>query len=372
MTKFFGTFERLILKWISLNRDLPLQIDITNLCNLRCKHCYHPHHNNNGSLSLDDWFEVIKQYESLIKKFNYSRHILICGGEPFLSPQLLPILEYLLRLSNDYRLTILTNGTLVEKVNQQIFDTLRKFKSITFQISIDGPSAQENDLIRGPNSFSASINGAMKLQNQGFQVYFQSVLSQRSKTWIEGLFKLAEEKQVVGLSFTRFISEGHGRISMVNNEDKPLEPLELKQAFLDILKNSAKYKIKTNTNMPLFHLIHRGLGRSGRFFEGLVVNYKGNILASSRSRIVIGHVFNGGLEKNYLNNTVLKLIRKGNLAKCGQCRFLKICGGDRNAAFAASGNYFGRDPGCWLNDNYEDSSTAFNYNFIKERINILT
>ncbi len=36
--------EQSVLDWINVDRYLPLQIDITNACNLRCKHCYHPHH----------------------------------------------------------------------------------------------------------------------------------------------------------------------------------------------------------------------------------------------------------------------------------------------------------------------------------------
>jgi radical SAM protein with 4Fe4S-binding SPASM domain len=96
------------------------------------------------------------------------------------------------------------------------------------------------------------------------------------------------------------------------------------------------------------HLIQQGLGRSGRFFEGLVVDHQGNILASSRSRLKLGHVFKEGLTGVFYENPILKSIRKGQIEKCGECKFSKICGGDRNAAYASTGNYLGPDPGCWL------------------------
>ncbi len=78
--------ETFLLKKINIDRYLPIQLDITNLCNLRCVHCYHPHHKNEGAISLDDWKAILRQYKALINKMHYRASVVICGGEPLTSP----------------------------------------------------------------------------------------------------------------------------------------------------------------------------------------------------------------------------------------------------------------------------------------------
>ena len=59
--------ETMLLKFINVDRYLPLQIDITNSCNLRCVHCYHPHHNNAGAIGFAEWKLILTEYKKLIE-----------------------------------------------------------------------------------------------------------------------------------------------------------------------------------------------------------------------------------------------------------------------------------------------------------------
>ncbi len=64
-------------------------------------------------------------------------------------------------------------------------------------------------------------------------------------------------------------------------------------------------------------------------------------------------------EKTVLSSNLdqaLKAIRKGKVEICGECPFYLQCGGDRNSAYAHSGNYLGLDPGCWLHAEKQETN----------------
>ncbi len=348
--RFGAILEELILRAIGIERELPLQIDITNACNLDCSHCYHSNHENKNTLSFSQWLQVLNQYDSVWMKMGYTPSLIICGGEPLTSPNLFPLLNELLKRyeqpNRRFRLSILTNGTLVSKISPGNVGLLKKFSNLTFQVSLDGPTPQTHDHFRGDGNFTRAIKGIKTLIEQGFSVHTLTVLSRQNETYIGPMFRLAKELGVSEHNFTRIIEIGKAKENFAL--ESGLNPSELQAAYRKILVTSSETQVPTNLQRPLMHLIQPGLGRNGRFFEGLVVDHQGNILASSRSRLKLGHVFTEGLAEVFYNNPILKKIRFGEIEKCGPCEYSKICGGDRNAAFAATGNYLGADPGCWL------------------------
>jgi MoaA/NifB/PqqE/SkfB family radical SAM enzyme len=185
--------ERSLLAWINVDRYLPLQLDITNLCNLRCIHCYHPHHNNEGALSLSEWLEIISQYEKLVSRLKFRPYIILCGGEPLVSPFLYLILKNILDKNLAYRLSILTNGILTQTIDHTIF---KRFEKIEFQISLDGPNAFFHDQIRGIGSFEKTSKGVSYLIEKGYQVNLLCVLSKNSSNYISDYFEVAKKWNV--------------------------------------------------------------------------------------------------------------------------------------------------------------------------------
>lgn len=345
LTALVRRIEQKIVSLINNDRFLAMQIDITNLCNLRCRHCYHPNHNNDGALSLKEWFQVIDQYEAVIERIQFDAYLIICGGEPLLSPMLKPILDRLRASKFKYKVSILTNGTLAEQFD---FSIIAGLDSPSFQVSLDGPDAISHDSVRGKGSFERALKGIKTIQKNGNAVDLLTVLSKRNMSLVPAFFDVAKSLDVASIGFTRLIPLGIAKDLVSSAEDRPLEPLELRDAMQTILIESNRTGVQFNPHKPLFHLLHHNLGRSGRFSEGLVVDHRGNILASSRSRLTIGHVFKEGLEKTLFTHPLFVAIRRGAVETCGKCSFYSRCGGDRNAAYAQNGNYLGADPGCWL------------------------
>ncbi len=336
--------ESFLLRQINVDRYLPIQLDITNACNLRCVHCYHPHHKNEGAVSLDDWRSILSQYKTLVLKMKYRPAVVICGGEPLLSPMLKPLLEFIATEMNSASVSILTNGTLV---TEKMALELKKFPDLQFQVSLDGPDSERHDSIRGEGNFDKALKGVRVLKAHGFVVTVLSVLSNRTASWMEDFFRLAKVEEFDSINFVRFVMEGVGRKLVENEGDQPLLGLELKTAYENLLLLMLKYQVKSKTQGPLFDLVLPGLGRSGRFWESIVVDYQGYVIASSRSKLRLGHAIREGVENIFLNHDVYRDLRRGRIEVCGDCSLYAVCGGDRNAAFAATGNFLGQDPGCW-------------------------
>lgn len=337
--------ENTIFNWIGNNRFISMQIDITNFCNLACTHCYHPHHTNKGALSLHEWIGIIDQYEALIKRLSQKGHIIICGGEPLTSPFLVPLLENIKTRSIPFHITILTNGTLLKKIDLNKFTG---FEKMDFQVSLDGPNKEIHDSFRGSGNFQKALDGIIELKRAKFPVYLQATLTKLNSQHIDDFFTLAKKLEVDAMNFTRLIAVGSGE-KLIKSEEHSISPLELKAAFEKIIISSARTGVKTDTEIPLMNLIHPALGKKYSFGEGIVIDYQGYLLASSRSRVRIGSLRENKLEELFFGNSFRRKFFDRARSECSGCPHFNFCGGDLNVSYGTYGDFFKKDPGCWKN-----------------------
>jgi uncharacterized Fe-S cluster-containing radical SAM superfamily protein len=134
-------------------------------CNLACKHCFiscAPDNRAFGFLFLQQVASALEQSRALgVKEYYFT------GGEPFMHPQLLDMLEQTLRIGPA---TVLTNGTLFRDATVARLGALRdqSIYSLELRVSIDGPDPASNDPIRGEGAFDRAIAGVKKLLSAGF------------------------------------------------------------------------------------------------------------------------------------------------------------------------------------------------------------
>jgi len=115
------------------------EIDITDNCNLRCKHCYHFNGKSKfrtKELPIEAW----KQRFDEIRKKGV-RFVLLVGGEPALRKDILMLADKTFPF-----VYVITNGTI--KITEE-------FNHLLF-VSLDGME-QKNDAIRGKGVFSRAI-----------------------------------------------------------------------------------------------------------------------------------------------------------------------------------------------------------------------
>src|SRR5712691_2791362 len=134
-------------------------------CNLTCTHCFiscSPHNDSFGFLSFDEVERrLLESVAWGVKEYYFT------GGEPFLNPDMVAILERTLDFGPA---TVLTNGTVLKP---EWLERLRAAEqgslySLEFRVSIDGPTPELNDSIRGPRSFERAMRGVELLVQYGF------------------------------------------------------------------------------------------------------------------------------------------------------------------------------------------------------------
>jgi MoaA/NifB/PqqE/SkfB family radical SAM enzyme len=130
--------------------DFPqfISFTVTNACNLRCKMCgqwsEEGYIKNKAKcpdpvtkMKLEDWKRLVDEAA------NYQiRFILVRGGEPFLFPGLIELLEYI--NSKGIFISLDTNGTMLEKYAED----LANIGNMHITFSIDGPE-EIHDNVRG-------------------------------------------------------------------------------------------------------------------------------------------------------------------------------------------------------------------------------
>jgi AdoMet-dependent heme synthase len=144
--------------------DLWFQVGGT-LCNLTCRHCFiscSPHNRDFGFLDLATVHRYLDESVALgVKEYYFT------GGEPFLNPDMVAILERTLQYGPA---TVLTNGTVLRA------DWLERLRiaeaascyTLEFRVSIDGFTAAQNDPVRGDGTFARILAGVRSLVYCGF------------------------------------------------------------------------------------------------------------------------------------------------------------------------------------------------------------
>ena len=139
--------------------DLWFQVAGTR-CNLTCTHCFiscSPHNHTFGFLDLETVRQALDESVTLgVKEYFFT------GGEPFLNPEMAPILELTLRYGPA---TVLTNGTVLK---EEGLERLRRAEdgslySLEFRVSMDGATPADNDPIRGAGTFERIMRGVRQL-----------------------------------------------------------------------------------------------------------------------------------------------------------------------------------------------------------------
>ena len=128
------------LEGFHLNGPIIGFIEITNLCNLTCKHCYaFSGKKRNAEMSTEKIFELIDEFDKI-----GTLQLFLTGGEVFAHKDATDIINY--ALTKKFTLQIFTNGTLITE------EKLRKIKSsVSFFISFDTADPQRT--IRGKMNF---------------------------------------------------------------------------------------------------------------------------------------------------------------------------------------------------------------------------
>jgi len=163
---------------------------LTN-CNLKCGHCY-INKEQHGSQTLP--FEIVCKWLDAFTGGNADANLVLLGGEPTLHPELAPIVKAA-KEKGYASITIDTNGYLFNDILNKV--TPREVDYFSF--SLDGPTPDENDRIRGKGSFATCVAGIEAARQKGFNTSLIYTVSSGNLTGLEGMVPLVKK-----LSIDRF------------------------------------------------------------------------------------------------------------------------------------------------------------------------
>ena len=174
------TFEEIKNDYLQNKREYPKQVELRlgNYCNLKCIMCgpyassslmaeykmNKKQFNEQGIVSNwedpnmpKDWYSYEHNKEIMLDVVSKASRIHFGGGEPFISPV---IVEVLNSINSKTYLRFNTNMT---RINARVLDALKKFDTIEIEASIDGVGPH-NDYLRNGSKWNIILENFKKLK----------------------------------------------------------------------------------------------------------------------------------------------------------------------------------------------------------------
>jgi len=325
------------------------QWHITNLCNLRCEHCYQDDFSAKRDL---DWLGLRKVSDNLLdtlREWDQKACIHVTGGEPLLRPDLFHLLGHLDQEQAVDELGIITNGLLIDRETMRRLSIFSKLKKI--KISLDGADAETNDALRSKGVFEKVMrNISLTREEKRFEVMVMFTVMKRNFRNLPSLFKLCQDSGIHGLIIERFVplGKGKGAVKEVLGREEWSELIGMLTRFFSVDE-------KDHSVLPFQAFQISFTGKEPELLgapcvvgvDGLCIMPEGNVFPCRRFPVSIGNLLETPLKQIWRQSGLLQELRnKTNLkGRCGRCG-IEDCRGCRSLALALTSDYLAEDPHC--------------------------
>ena len=166
-----------------------IQWHVTNLCNLRCKHCYQDDFSKKSDLDWPGLQRVSDHFLTTLREWDKTACIHLTGGEPLLKPELFPLLKDLDQRSMVDELGIITNGLCIDQEMMRRLSGFSKLKKM--KISLDGGDSETNDSIRSKGAFDKVIRNLSLIKKEDeFEILLMFTVMKKNLKSLPSLLKL--------------------------------------------------------------------------------------------------------------------------------------------------------------------------------------
>lgn len=329
-------------------KNMNITIDVTSRCNLRCKHC------RVNEIEYDMTLDEIENVFNKLTDFK-PRGVFISGGEPLIRDD---IVEIVRKSKNLAPVTVLnTNSLLLTE------DKLKELINVGLdyiQVSLDGIE-EAHDYIRGKGTYKKTID-KMKMINKysdKIKLHISSVVSKKNIDYMDEFAKQILEVEKIDaqiLGFKRFIPNN------VLKDTGALGKDGLKKLYenLDLLQKKYKDKTTIASDMPMKNVFNENRAKAvmekynlecvgcSAGVNGISVRNDGTITPCTLLYISCGNILKQNLEEILHNVDMVKIKNRELKGKCGECKYKKICGGCRAAAYQITGDFLEEDSECFI------------------------
>ena len=332
-------------------------LEITSVCNLRCKHCnVYDYRQDPKEFTFAEWVRLFDRMAEL-KVFT----AWISGGEPLARPDIFELLDALLERPMRVK-GFNTNGTLVTPEKARRLKAYRKFGTV--QVSLDGATAETHDKLRGEGNFDRAVRGIGMLVEAGLPVSVFTIFTKYNRHQVRAVAELARKIGVGQVSYNILLPQGNAlhyfhEIALSDREwrETVMEVGEISKEFPGIASGPLKQCYDR------FATFEEDLAKAGpcgpRYLTGCGTGFTectimpdGRVLPCDRlQEITCGNLRERDLQDIWLNSEVFKSFRArrsvllDDLPTCKGCRYQPLCtGGCPSLPYYLEGKLIARDP----------------------------
>lgn len=343
---------------------------VTRACNLRCVHCYASATPGPapGELTREEGFALLDD----LRAFNVPA-VLFSGGEPLVRPDTPDFIAYAAEIG--LSCTLSTNGLLIDDA---MADRLANQGLKYAGISIDG-IGDKHDKLRGmKGAFQGTLAAIGRCRARGIRVGVRFTVHALNYQYLDEIFDLCLQHDVQRLCIYHLAYAGRGgkmqKVDLTSEQtrsivDKIFErtqdcheagmPLEV--LTVDNHADAAYLLLELERTQPhRYAEVEARLKRTGGNRSGCniaAIDPMGNVHYDQFSwHYNCGNIREQPFSQIWTDATDPRLAilrdRRALLPeRCQSCRFVSVCNGNlRTRAEAATGNWMGQDPSCYLTD----------------------
>ena len=357
-----------MLQFSGTNRPLVVW-NVTNRCNLRCKHCY---------ISAED-----RKYQDELTTAEAEKFItdlaemqapvlLFSGGEPLIREDVF----HLSRFATDLglRVVLSTNGTLI---TPEMAKSIKESGMQYVGVSLDGLHDIHDEFRCMPGAMDLSLKGIKNCTELGINAGIRFTVNKFNREDLPGIIDLLVQEGIPRFCMYHLVYSGRGK-KIVNMDTTHQEKLETREFLVDktieLYEKGIKAEILTVDNhadgvyiynylkkknptradevMQLLEM-HGGCSAGTKFAN---VDPQGNVHPCQFwQHVSLGNVKERKFSEiwNDKENEFLESLRnkeKMLKGRCGECTYKAVCGGCRIRAEVVHGDVWAEDPACYLTE----------------------
>lgn len=314
---------------LKLHSEIPtitdITIEITNLCNERCVHCYIPNKMKDHGKSM-----TVSNVKKLIDEFAeiHGKSITFTGGEVFLHSSFEEILDY--AQYKGLQISIYSN---LITLNSKHVHKLKELNVAVIQTSLYGISEKIHDSItRVKGSCLRTKQSIECLLEHDIPVRIACPVLCENRKEIVNVVKYAREKSIqidVDFNITPRLDKSD------DNLEHRMNINELEKCITDLMKYDKEYALQLlhrhkNIYDPNFNLVeHLNTPICPAGFHGLYVTPAGSVTTCPNLQgLSVDSISNHSLKDIWYDNSKLQSIRttlEGSFPKCIRCVARDFC-----------------------------------------------
>jgi radical SAM protein with 4Fe4S-binding SPASM domain len=324
-----------------------LNLELTELCNARCRHCYNFWRDESmGSVTLDK--------ETLDKIFDRIHdagvfHVILSGGEPFAK---FDLLEYAIRALTERGLSLSVNSNLMLATEERI-SRLRRLGLDHILTSLPSCDPATTDYIMAQvGAFERVTRGIRCTTRNGIRVSANMVVTRRNMSQVHATARLAADLGCERLFVTRSVPPTYAGKDTV--QDYSLTPEETKAYLDEALRARDEFGIEVGSlvSYPLCFLgdLDRysdfvGRGCPSQSGHRMSVNANGDVHACVHEEEAYGNVLESSIAEIYQGRMRRWHDGRFRYTGCAGCRYADVCeSGCSMAALGIYGDHAAKDP----------------------------